>query len=1246
MIIYTGGKELLLDILDSSYRYREIMGEHSLTLYFSLPEFVEIDVGAYCIYMEDRYTLTHPASVTENGKRNFEYVLILEAEQYKLSKYKIRNTVDRRLKFSYTAKPIEHLQLIVDNLNARDSGWRVGRCVEGVEVSIAYNHVFCSEALKMLADALETEYEIVGKVVNLGKVEYNHDSPLKLSYGKGKGFKTGVKRDNSDDSLPVDILFVQGGEKNIDFSKYGSKDLLLPKNQQLVYEGRTYISDSEGYSIRRVGKPVTHNEDSLDCSEIYPKRVGKISAVVLVDKEKNFYDIIDDSIPNELNYEECVIEGETMTVIFQSGMLAGKEFEVKYIHISDSVEGKASRRFEIVPQEIDGQTMPSENFKPIIGDTYAVFGCMLPDAYICNDADQSGASWDMFREAVKYHYEHEDQRFSFTGELDGIWSKKDWLNIGGKIILGGYVRFTADFTAKEGVLIRIRAIKDYINKPFSPEIELSNVTSGSSIGNDLRKIEETEVVIDDRYREALQFTKRRFRDAKETAEMLQNALLHFSGAINPITIQTMSLLVGDESLQFRFVNNKTTPVRVSHVVSYNSETKILTSPAGIVQHMTIGINSLTSQHAVSEYKFWDIEKFDSPVLVDVEKKYYLYVKVNKTGTVGVFYLSETAIAMEGVSGYYHFLMGILNSEYEGERSFVELYGFTEILPGRVTTDRVVSADGLNYLDFVNNAFRVGNDIYYLDYNTRGDGKIRLKGSLIQSESGDESPVGCFRGAYNNSYTYYWGDEVVYNDGTGISTYRFISKEPKKGVKPSDSLYWEVVAQRGVGIKDTDVLYAISDSNTIAPTSSWQTESPEWVDGKYIWSKTKVIYTDGSEMFSDASCITGGKGHTGNGIKSIVEQYYLSSSSTSLVDGTWSGTRPVWKNGWYFWTRSEIIYTSGDKITTDAICVTGEKGASGDYYEYRYAVNGSRSTAPDLDKTSANPSGWSTEMPAVGELQYLWFIVAKKSSTGDLLINWSNPVRQTPYDGIDGAIGPAVVFRGVYSKDETYYGNSKRVDVVKYNGVYYVARTDVNSFQNKLPTNVSFWNDFGAQFESIATGLLLAENANIANFIFRNECLTSQAKTNNIYNILFNGIDGTGHLAAGNLKWDAAGNILMKGRIGTPYEVIKAPSGTYIYRDISNADVVVEYTNSDVQAKKLVITGDVYNNMVLTVVVRSLESPEYNPSTGFPIGFNFTIRTGQNGNEWASLVCFKGSSNWGRYSWNEYLNTWIELSKAN
>lgn len=402
MTIYDSEGRKVLDVTvdDNSYRNRVIMGDHNITLHYSLAEHVEIPVGAYCNFENVRYTLMRPESFKMKHSRNFEYTVIMESAEAKAKIWKFRNTVDGRLKFSLTAKPKEHLQMFVDNMNRRDSGWTVGECIDGAEVLISYDHAFCYEAIAQMAAELKTEFEFNGKVASLRKIEYNKNSPLALSYGRGNGFKPNVGRGNYGDNVPVEILFIQGGVENIDRSKYGNNELLLPKLQQIAYDGkyfedeggfnasnaRTYITDDLGLSIRRADKQLTSlAEDSLDCSEIYPKRVGTISKVVVVDAKESFYDIVDSSIPSTLNYEDYLIAGETMTVKFQSGMLAGKEFEVKYVHEAKNVgtsKEQAARRFEIVPQEIDGQTMPNAVFAPKAGDTYAVFNCMLPDAYI------------------------------------------------------------------------------------------------------------------------------------------------------------------------------------------------------------------------------------------------------------------------------------------------------------------------------------------------------------------------------------------------------------------------------------------------------------------------------------------------------------------------------------------------------------------------------------------------------------------------------------------------------------------------------------------------------------------------------------------------------------------------------------------------------------------------------------------------------------------------------------------------
>lgn len=699
-----------LDVHESeeSYRYRSIMGEHSLTLKFSLPEYIEFPIGTWCEYMAVKYTLEVPANFKKHGNRNFEYTLLMQSVQVQLGRYKLRNTVDKRLKFSMCSTPKEFLKTIVDNLNQRDDGWSVGDCIVSTEKTIAFDHSYIDAALQSVADTFNTEWEIVGKVIHLRKVEYFKNDPLPLSYGKGNGFVPGLGRSTESESRPIEIMFAQGGSKNIDRSKYGAPELLLPKSQTLEYEGRTYISDAEGYSIQRKDKPLKYKtEDSLDCSEIYPSRVGTVSKVEVIDEANNFYDVIDDSIPENLDYNDYLIEGENMTIIFQSGMLAGndKAFELKYKH--------AERRFEIVPQEIDGQTMPGGVYVPRVGDTYAIFGCMLPDAYVCDNASQTGASWDMFRETAKALYEKEDVKFTFTGELQGMWAKRNWLKVGGKLVVGGYVLFSDNQFAPEGIPIRITGIKDYPTSPYSPTIELSNDVQGKSLSSTIDEIQNGNVIVEDNDKEIIRFTKRRFRDAVETMKMLEDALLeNFTSSITPITVQTMAMLVGDESLQFRFVDSSLRPIQ--YHITYNQETKQLIAPATILQHMTLGIDTITSDRSKTEYKHWNIKGYTSPVLDQLSQQYYFYAKV-PTGTgEGEFVLSPTAIGMDDVSGYYHLLVGLLNSEYDGERSFVTLYGFTEVLPGRITTDKIVSADGTTYFDLANSV--IGGRIKFRSTN--------------------------------------------------------------------------------------------------------------------------------------------------------------------------------------------------------------------------------------------------------------------------------------------------------------------------------------------------------------------------------------------------------------------------------------------------------------------------------------------------------------------------------------------------
>ena len=134
-------------------------------------------------------------------------------------------------------------------------------------------------------------------------------------------------------------------------------------------------------------------------------------------------------------------------------------------------------------------------------------------------------------------------------------------------------------------------------------------------------------------------------------------------------------------------------------------------------------------------------------------------------------------------------------------------------------------------------------------------------------------------------------------------------------------------RKGVGISYTSVEYADSTSNSVPPTSGWKTTAPPWQNGRYIWQRVHIVYTDGTDGYSNPVCLSGGKG-----ISEIVE-YYLSTSAsegvtTSHDEWDWrtegQKTDPYDK---YLWNYEVVIYTDGTKTVTEPVII-GTYGDTG------------------------------------------------------------------------------------------------------------------------------------------------------------------------------------------------------------------------------------------------------------------------------------------------------------------------------
>lgn len=680
--LYVNGKATPFPISSESYHEARVGAVSTLVVETTSDKAITFPLGTYCTWRGEKFALYTPAEVVKVSEREYRYTLTLsgEGQQLALSKFKfiVANPEDVRLSFTLTGKPRFFLEQILRSLPA---GFSIGACLEAEAQAISFKHEDCLSALSRVAEAFKTEWHITGKTLNLGKVVGDKANAVTLSYGKGKGLLSGLTASNDSEKSPVGKLFIQGTERNIDPTKYGAKSLHLPKGRTLAYEGRTYVVSADGQSLSVSGLSTDgRKEDSFDGTNIYPQRVGVVSSVVVTPNGN--YDIVDKD--NTVDYSQYRIAGEKATITFQTGRLAGRTFDIaqdkdvlKYDH--------ATKRFQLVSVEEDGMKLPEPKvFYPAVGDKYAVFGVRLPDEYITK------AETELLGASVRYFHEALQPKVTYKAELDGLYAQKNWGALAPKLAIGAYVRLV-DTSLDIDDHVRITAIRTKLSQQYKPQITLSNEVQAPSLAVSLGTLEAEGVQQKEEVQAVRREVARSYQQAMSLADGIADEVrAGFGDSISPITARTMQLMVGDKSLQFVFVASPTATGSVTHNVTWDESRGILHADRGYIRHMTLGINTLSADHKPSEYKTWTLPAYDYAVRTD-QKTIHLYAKVERNGANGVFFATDTAKAMEAEAGYYYLYLGMLSPA--PNRAFTPLYGFTEVLPSQIRTERITSADG-------------------------------------------------------------------------------------------------------------------------------------------------------------------------------------------------------------------------------------------------------------------------------------------------------------------------------------------------------------------------------------------------------------------------------------------------------------------------------------------------------------------------------------------------------------------------
>lgn len=157
-------------------------------------------------------------------------------------------------------------------------------------------------------------------------------------------------------------------------------------------------------------------------------------------------------------------------------------------------------------------------------------------------------------------------------------------------------------------------------------------------------------------------------------------------------------------------------------------------------------------------------------------------------------------------------------------------------------------------------------------------------------------------------------------------------------------------QAGTSVTVSSIQYQQGTSATTPPTGTWS-NTPVTVDqGKYLWTKTtfsngSIAYGVARQGVNGTNGQDGQDGDDGVGVSAVVEQYYLSTSSSSPTGGSWSTNQPVWESGKYIWTRSAVTWTTGSTTYTTPVLAK--------------AINGANSTADSANKIAKAQSGTCT-----------------------------------------------------------------------------------------------------------------------------------------------------------------------------------------------------------------------------------------------------------------------------------------------
>lgn len=721
-----------------------LMGDWYIEIPFILTSEIPIPKGSYIVYESQRFEImdnVYPEWQASTG--GYKYVLKFWAQQNHFKRCKvfygrsmtfanrIANEMDRlansnirtalvptyassEVTFHDTATVRDFAKLIVDNISSflNTNRWEIGEIPNELDINInaetarreliSFDGTSCWDAVNQIAQTFEIEWWTnvdihTGKIyLNFGKRKIG--TPIDFVSGE---IISSVPAKKGDTSEYGTRFFVYGGTQNLapDYRKADNEGGVTNH----ISEKRLCMRDDDGnyvdyIDVRPNLTPAEIVEQVVKFDDIFPKSEETITEVSTVDRKYNeggengedtTFKAFVVTCSDTAYTEELLMNGETLGCKFTSGYLNGREFEL-------STEKVGDKQFEIIhTTETDGNggtiILPNEFMCPRIGDTFILTGISLPEKNV------KEAENEVFHKGLEYAEKNSSDTDVYDCPTNPVYCTENDCNYNvGQAVKLYSTRF------KNGY--RESRIQGYSKKLYNEYIATYTIGDNSSyslISAVAKQIKSSEIsskeYADNIVRKANRTSNRRYTDAKQTAQALAAANLeYFTEAINPVAVQTMQLIVGSDVQQFELMFEE------NGGISYSKATGEISATAATLNHYTVGnreVESIITYSDDTTKGIWQISTDFSAKLEDDTKHYWLYIKANKSDKTAEYLISESTFSLDNGDGFYYFLVGLFNAEdSEGDRSWTKMYGFTEITPGRVITEKILSSDGQTWID--------------------------------------------------------------------------------------------------------------------------------------------------------------------------------------------------------------------------------------------------------------------------------------------------------------------------------------------------------------------------------------------------------------------------------------------------------------------------------------------------------------------------------------------------------------------